>query len=99
MTVDESGDVLSVAVVEPRFTRAEVDVLLASRRKEREPRGPHGFTIAEATDPNVRGRIRVPLPTRDFIQQRIDKEKRSYEKTYGEHAEMGSLYFRAELDE
>lgn len=88
-----------MSVVEPRFTRAEVDVLLASRRKEREPRGSHGFTIAEATDPDVRGRIRVPLPTRDFIQQRIDKERRAYEKQYGEHAEMNSLYFRAELDE
>lgn len=90
---------MSVTVTEPRFTPREVDVLLASRRKEQEPRGAHGFTLAEATNPDVRGRIRVPLPTRDFIQQRIDKERRAYEKRYGEHADMNSLYFRAELDE
>ena len=87
-----------MTVQEPRFTRAEVDMLIASRRQDQEPRGAHGFTITEATDPDVQWRVNVDLPTRDYIQQAIDREREAYRKQWGEKAEMGSLLFRASLN-
>lgn len=98
MTVDAAGDVVSVTVDEPRFTPADVDVLLASRRKENEARGAHGLSIAEATDPDNQGRFKVGEPVRDFAQQKLDAVKEAYRSKWGDKAEMGSLYFRVELD-
>lgn len=87
----------SVTVSEPRFTPDEVELLLSSRRDENRPRGAHGYTIAEATDPKNRGRFHVSDPLRDYAQQAVDQAREKYRKTWGEDAEMGSLYFRAEL--
>ena len=88
-----------MTVTEPRFTRAEVDVLLASRRKEREPRGSHGFTIAEATDPKNQYRFRAPdQPVFDFAQIALDRSRDAYRKKWPD-ANMSAALFRVELDE
>lgn len=88
-----------MSVTEPRFTRAEVDVLLASRRKEREPRGSHGFTIAEATDPANQYRFRAPAePVFDFAQLAVDRARDAYAKKWPD-ANMQAALFRVELDE
>lgn len=88
-----------MTVTEPRFTRAEVDVLLASRRKEREPRGSHGFTIAEATDPANQYRFRAPdAPVFDFAQIALDRARDAYRKKWPD-ANMSAALFRVELDE
>lgn len=86
-----------MTVSEPRFTRAEVDVLLASRRKEREPRGAHGFTIAEATDPkNAYRFVADELPTFDLAQLALNKRREAYQKAYPD-ADMQSALFRVRL--
>ena len=99
MTVDAAGEVLSVTVTEPRFTPADVDILLASRRKEAEPRGEHGFTYAEATDPKNQGRFKVALPVRDFAQEALDAEREKYRKTYGDDYHRYAFLWRVELIE
>lgn len=87
-----------MTVLEPRFTRSEVDLLLASRRKEKEPRGPHGFTIAEATDPKNQYRFRVPEPYLDFAQLALGKARAAYQKRFPD-GDMSAALFRVELDE
>lgn len=86
-----------MTVPEPRFTPDEVAVLLASRRAEQQPRGEHGFTYAEATDPKNQGRFKVGLPTRDFAQEALDAERRKYMKTYGEDYDRYAFLWRVEL--
>lgn len=51
VTVDAAGNVISVTAAAPRFTRKDKALLLAARRKAIEPRGSHGITFAQATDP------------------------------------------------
>lgn len=94
VTTDAAGNVVSVTVAESRFTRAEVDVLLASRRDEREPRGRHGYTLSEATDPANADAFYVENPTRDFAQQAYDRAAKAYRDKWGEKAESGSLLFQ-----
>lgn len=88
-----------MTVSEPRFTPDEVALLLASRRAERQPRGEHGFTYAEATDPNNQGRFKVALPTRDFAQEALDAEREKYRKTYGEDYHRYAFLWRVELND
>ena len=82
-----------MTVTEPRFTRAEVDLLIASRRRDQEPRGAHGYTIAEATDPANQYAFEVPLPTTDFAQDALNRAKESYRKRYKD-ADMSALLFK-----
>lgn len=98
VTYDAAGGVVSVAVPEPRFTRAEVDVLLEARRLEQEPRGAHGFPLREATDPANQYRAVVPLPTLDFYQAAMNKAKDDYRKRWPD-ADMSALLWRVEIDD
>lgn len=82
MTFGPDGVVLSVAVSEPRFTVGEKDALLASRRAERAPRGPHGRLLAEATDPAHQYDWVVPKPTRDFAEAKRRAAIDAYRKKY-----------------
>lgn len=43
--------VRAVTVSEPRWLPGDVASLIASRRAEFAPRGPHGHLLSEATDP------------------------------------------------
>jgi hypothetical protein len=96
VTTDANGNVLTITTTEPRFSPAEVNLLLASRRQEREPRGRHGYTIAEATDPNNVGAFYVEDPTVDFAQRAYDRAVKAYKDQWGEAAETGSLLFQVE---
>lgn len=95
MTVDADGNVLSVTVTEPRFTPSEVDVLIASRRLEREPRGAHGLPMSEVTDPANQYAYRVPEPDMDFAQAKLNRERDMYKKANPD-ADMSALVFRVE---
>lgn len=95
MTVDGDGNVLSVAVTEPRFAPAEVDLLLASRRREREPRGSHGLPLAETMDPANQFAYRVPDPDLDFATLAINRAKDRWKKQEPD-ADMSALMFRVE---
>ena len=80
--------------MEPRFTRAEVAVLLESRRVERD-RGPHGVPLSEATDPANRGRFTVPPPTLDFAEEALSKAQEAYRKLE-DRPPMEALLWRVE---
>lgn len=96
VTVDAHGEVVSLTVTEPRFSPRDVHVLLESRRLDAVPRGSHGFPLTEATDPNVRGRVRIPPPTVDFIQRDLNREQAAYSKAWPD-ADMDSLLWSAEV--
>lgn len=82
VTVGPDGEVLSVTVSEPRFTRAEKNALLASRRAERAPRGSHGLLLSEATDPGNQFAFKVPPPITDHAQVALSKAQEAYEKQH-----------------
>lgn len=97
VAVDVNGNVLSVTVTEPRFTRWEVALLLASRRREEQPRGDHGYTLQEATDPANMGRFKLGTPTTDFAAKARAEGLEVAKKTYGDDA-MRWLLFQVEKD-
>lgn len=86
VTLDAEGRVVSVTVTEPRFTRGEVARLIASRRKERQQRGPHGFTLAEATDPANMGKFKLGMPVTDFAAKAEAEGLEIARKQYGDDA-------------
>ncbi|WP_417556165.1 hypothetical protein [Microbacterium sp.] len=95
MTLDADGNVVSVTVAAPRFTPRERALLLASRRAEKVQRGRHGIPIAEATDPKNQFGFKVPPPSQDWAQKKLNEAHTAYAK---EHpgVDMGSLLWRVE---
>lgn len=93
VTVDADGNVLSVAATSPRFTRRDVDLMLASRRAEQAPRGSHGLLLSEATDPAHQYAWKADLPTTDFAAAALKKAQDQYAKSYPD-ADMSSLLWR-----
>jgi hypothetical protein len=85
-----------VTVTESRFTVQDKMVLLASRRADQVPRGSHGFTLEEATDPANQYRFKADLPTTDFAAKALKTAQDAYEKTYPD-ADMSSLLWRVDL--
>ena len=87
---------VSVTVQEPRFTPAEKALLLAARRQSLEPRGSHGFTIAEATDPKNFGKFKVLTPATDLVAKALHEAHESWRAKHGDHAGMDYMLWRVE---
>lgn len=87
---------LSVTVQEPRFTPAEKALLLAARRQSLEPRGSHGFTIAEATDPKNFGKFTVPMPATDLAEMALSHAQAAWRQKNGDNAGMEYMLWRVE---
>ncbi|GAA4762653.1 hypothetical protein [Microbacterium gilvum] len=96
MTVDGTGAVLSVTVSQSRFRPGDVELLLESRRAEREPRGSHGHPLTLATDPTTRGRWVVPAPTEDYAQTALNRAQKDYREKYPDF-DMDSYLWSVEL--
>lgn len=79
MTLDAAGDVVSVTVTEPRFTPHEVALLIASRRADSVPRGPHGLPLSQSTDPKNKGKFKVE-PITDFATEALHRAQKAWEK-------------------
>lgn len=84
-----------MSVEEPRFTAEDKAVLLASRRMEREPRGSHGFLMAEATDPANAYKFRVGDPVTDHAAAALSKAQKAYQKSWPD-ADVDSLLWAVE---
>lgn len=84
-----------MTATEPRFTRREVALLLASRRAEKIPRGRHGLTLQEATDRENEYAYTVPLPTTDFAAKAIADAQEKYRKDWPD-AQLDALLWRVE---
>lgn len=90
---DADGVVVrAVTVREAEFSRADVALLLASRRAARVPRNRLGIPFAEATDPARQYDWEVPLPVTDFTVRKLNAETAAYRKSFPD-ADMDSLIF------
>lgn len=87
---------VSVAVVEPRFTKEEVELLLASRRADNVPRGPHGLPLSVSTNPANKGKFKVQ-PVTDFALEALHREQESWRKNYGELVDVNAMLWPVEL--
>lgn len=81
--LDDSGAVVGHLVTrEAEFTPAEVAVLLASRRVERE-RGAHGIPMGEATDPANQFAFEGQKgPVTDWAQKSLEDDRDRYYKLH-----------------
>ena len=79
---DTTGVLTGVTVVHrsPEFTREDVALLLALRRQKAEI-GSHGFSKAEATDPNSRGQFEA-YPIVDWVDAAVSKAAAMRRKEY-----------------
>lgn len=85
---------------EPEWSRADVEALVALLESRRV--GAHGFALSEATsrdgDPSNPEREwdwHVPLPTFDFAQAALDREKKRYLEAYPD-ADFDAMLWRVE---
>lgn len=69
-----------------------------ARRKSLEPRGAHGFTIAEATDRANLGKFSVPMPSTDLVSKALREAEESWKALHGENSTR-DLIFHAELND
>jgi len=93
VTLDVDGNLLSVSATEPRFTKEQVALLLASRRAESAPRGDHGLLLSETTDLANQFAYKVPDPIKDWAQVAVDKKRAEWMKS---HPETSGWLFRVE---
>lgn len=82
VTYGIDGSAVSVTVAEPRFTLTEKLLLLAARRKSREPRGPHGVLMSEAADPANQFAFKVPNPVTDHAALALSNAQRAWAKKH-----------------
>lgn len=87
-----------MTVSEPRFSPGDVEALLASRRAERAPRGPHGHLLSDTTDPELASRWVVPKPSRDYLAQKLHAAQEQYRKQYPT-SDQSSLLWSGRLQE
>jgi hypothetical protein len=95
VTLDADGNVVSVTAAAPRFTPRERALLLASRRAEKVQRGRHGIPTSEATDRRNQFSFKVPPPSQDWAQKKLNEVQAAYEKSHP-GVDMGSLLWRVE---
>lgn len=93
MTLGADGSVLSVTVSEPRFTRREVALLLASRRAEKVPRNRLGVPLHEAMDPANQFAFEVDPPVMDWAMKKRNEVAEAYHKA-NPKADMDAVHFR-----
>lgn len=93
VTYSPDGEVLSVAVQEPRFSRDEKATLLAARRLANAPRGDHGILLAEAMDPENQFAFEVDPPVTDWAAKKRNEFIDAYKKQYPQ-ADMSAIHVR-----
>lgn len=82
--------VRSVTIREPEFSALDVAVLLEARRRVRVRRGPHGYTIAEATDPANQFAF-VAKPRQDWAMRALNQAQDAYKRENPKATDLNSL--------
>lgn len=79
-TCEYDGDRLirTVTIREPEFSNLDVAVLIEARRRRRVRRGPHGYPISEATDPDNQFAFKAANPTRDWAMKALTQAQRAW---------------------
>jgi hypothetical protein len=70
--------VRSVTIREPEFSTLDVAVLLEARRRSRVKRGPHGYSIRDATDPDNQFAFKASNPTRDWAMRALTQAQKAW---------------------
>jgi hypothetical protein len=91
-TYEYDGDrlVSSVTIREAEFSPLDVAALLEARRRARVRRGPHGYTVAEATDPDNQFAF-VAKPRQDWALRAMNQARAAYEAENPKATDLGSL--------
>lgn len=88
---DDAGRVVaSVTVREAEFSPLDVAALLEVRRRARVRRGPHGYTIAEATDPENQFAF-VAKPRQDWAMRALNQAQETYKRENPKATDLHSL--------
>lgn len=94
---DADGRVARTATVrEAEFSPLDVAVLIEARRRQRARRGPHGYTMAEATDPENQFAFRVDKPVRDWASKALSTAQKRWFAEHPEDKDDPSLVFHVE---
>lgn len=67
---------------EPEYDDRDRALISASFNEQHQPRGPHGYTMAEATDPEHQFDWKVDPLKRDFIATLLKREQALWKKQY-----------------
>lgn len=93
---DEGRLIRAITVREPEFSHLDRTWMIESRRRDSEPRGRHGWSMSEATDPANRSKFYVPPPAVDFAAKAEVEARESAQKVYKDKFPMDALVFRVE---
>jgi hypothetical protein len=91
-TYEYDGDrlVRAVTIREPEFSTVDTAALLEARRRARVRRGPHGYTIAEATDPDNQFAF-VAKPRQDWAMRALNQAQEAYKRDNPGATDLSSL--------
>jgi hypothetical protein len=87
-----------VTVRESEFSAEDVAALIASRRAASQRRGPHGYTLAEAMDPTVQGRVSTSVK-RDWILAKLNADQKLYYDRYPQAKGDSSFVWDVRVDD
>lgn len=82
-------------VTEPRFTRAEKALLVASARADRAPVGPHGHLLSEAMDARNQFAFEASEPAMDWAQKTLNEATEAYRKK-NPNTDLSAVHIRVQ---
>jgi hypothetical protein len=98
-TYEYDGDgrvVRSATVREPEFSDLDVATLIEARRRQRVKRGPHGYPINEAMDPDNQFAFKADKPVRDWAMAALHQAQKAWFASHPEDKGDPSLVFPVE---
>jgi hypothetical protein len=91
-TYEYDGDrlVRSVTIREAEFSPLDVAAMLEVRRRANVRRGPHGYTIAEATDPANQFAF-VAKPRQDWAMRALNQAQETFKRENPKATDLHSV--------
>lgn len=71
-----------MTVREVEWSPDDLALVLASRRRANQRRGPHGYTLAESMDPTNQFAFDVTNPKRDWAMKALNDKQEQFYKQY-----------------
>lgn len=91
---DDAGRVVaSVTIREAEFSPMDVAALLEARRRQRVKRGPHGYPVTEAMDPENQFAFKAEAPVRDWAMAALHQAEKAWYASHPEDKGDPSLVF------
>lgn len=92
----DGREVRSVTVREAEFSPLDVAALIEARRRQRVRRGPHGYTVADATDPDNQFAFKAGRPVRDWAMVALTTAQKQWFAEHPDDKNDPSLVFHVE---